>query len=195
MKCIDCQLAEISGMHEAVSAMLSAPDSLVDRQLIWSIFAELLERAPECALTKLVLEAVLAKLTCADPNAIGDEEQARLLSWADIWGGWAKALGKWKHKWGHEKDLFDLLADIQIKFDQSIFLFAIQLIAIGECHRAQPLNPSGEEDCDATQAASAKCLDIRNLEKNVFEIKSGLSLLKFRERAGILIVANREDYV
>ncbi|KAK7743995.1 hypothetical protein SLS62_010356 [Diatrype stigma] len=164
-------------MHEAISATLVALDSLVTRQFIWSIFAELLRRAPECALTRPVLETVFAKLICADPNAAVDEERVGLLSWTDLWGEWAKALGKWGHKWEHKQDLFDLLADIRIEFNHNIFLFAIKLIAIGECYRAQSLNSIDKESCDTT-----KIHDIRSLEKDVFDMESEPDLLNLKAR-------------
>lgn len=159
MKCTRCQLATDSGIREAVSAVISAPDSLITRKLIEFLFSVLLQRTPEGTLTKPVLKAVFEKLTCTAPNTINSSEERAELSWTDIWRDWAIALSKWEHK----LDLFNLLASIKIKFEHSCFLFALQLLAISECHRALHPDPIDSEDLEATEAATAKSYDVQNL--------------------------------
>lgn len=174
MKCSKCQLGTDFGIREAISAVNSSIDSLVTEELIEFLFSELLERAPEDALTKPVLKAVFEKLTFPLQGEIPGESFE--LPWVDIWGNWAMALSKFEHK----QDLFNLLANIRIKSEHTSFFFAIQLLAISECYKVILNNSIASKDSHTKKENAVIYYDVKALERGVFDIYSEIDLLKFK---------------
>lgn len=85
--------------------------------------------------------------------------------------------------WEHKQDLVNLLASLQVPYKQSIFVFAIGLIAISDYHRAS-INLTGTETSYDIESGNTKDRDIRSLEKGIFNIKSDYDLPVFKRKLG-----------